>query len=290
MKMTMTTEEFEAGCKALVKNRGHGWMSDAAKALGVSRKTITRAVNDQPTASISGKLTAALEAAPICDWVEGAMPDAGAWAVGEPEGGRREEAILGEAVVTHLHTPMMLMHVTLRRGKDELGQQKVTIATRWIDEPSSDARRRDLVERAEARGRAFATKVVAAHAERERRERLLAAAQKASGMDRGELDLLSDAQLISAKSTATPAELHAAKKSVKDAIQASHDEMREKSPEVRLAFREGVDTGKRIQMLVMQETAEIHADADIAALIWARYVAQTGMAAASTRRGGREGK
>lgn len=285
MTNTMTSEEFEAGCKLLVKNRGHGWMSEAAKALGVSRKTITRAVNDQPTASISGKLTAALEAEPVSDGVEGSMADAGAWAVGEPDGLRRDSDILGEAIVTHLHTPMLIMHVTLRRGKDELNRQKVTISTRWIDEPSSDARRRDLVERAEARGRAFATKVAAAHAERERRERLLAAAEKASGLDRAELDLMSDAQLISTKSTASPADLRAAKKSVNDQIEAAHAEMREKSQEVRAAFREGIDTGKRIQMLMMQETAEVHADADIAALIWARHVAQSGLASLSTRRG-----
>lgn len=288
MSESMTRNEFIAGCQRLVRNDGHGWITQAADALCVSRKSVQRAADAKTvTEGMAKKLRDALVGVETIEARDADIAFAGAWSVGEPEALRRDPNIIAESVVTHLHTPAFVLHLTLIRGKDAIGEQVTKVAARWFEEPSSASRRNALLEKAEAKGRAFAIRIAQAKADRESRERVLDAAEKVSGLDRSELKMMSDAQLITAKRGGSPAEMREARVRVSALIQEAHDEEWDGSREACNAFRSGIETGKRIQLLLMCDSAEVFDSADIAEMMWARHVAQVDVARTGTVRGDR---
>ena len=79
---------------------------------------------------------------------------AGEWAVASPETRSRSSHVIGEAIVTHLTDPVIIVHVTQRYGKSGFGDGAAPIydkKIRFIDEPATRERGQEIVEQALSR-------------------------------------------------------------------------------------------------------------------------------------------
>jgi len=113
----MTKNEFEKRVRALVGSE-RGWKKAAAERLGVSE----RAMRDALAGKIGPKVEKALisaetgagEVSPD-GWGPLAL-QAGRWFIGVPETRSRDHRVIGEVVLTHMFTPVFIVHVVAREN------------------------------------------------------------------------------------------------------------------------------------------------------------------------------
>ena len=115
----MTRAEFEKRVKALV-GAERGWKSAAAERLGVSE----RAMRDALSGRVGPKVEKALISAET--GVGEVSPDgwgpltlqAGRWWLGIPETRSKDRRVMGEVVLTHMFTPVFIVHVVARENAE----------------------------------------------------------------------------------------------------------------------------------------------------------------------------
>ena len=140
---------IEADLQRLAGGDSRGWQERAAEAAGVSVSTIRSALEGR----MSDKTRQAIEAA-LARVGSGAGRldrQAGEWAVASPETRSRSRSVIGEAIVTHLTDPVVIVHVTQRYGKSGFGDGAAPIydkRIRFIDEPATRERGQQIVEQA----------------------------------------------------------------------------------------------------------------------------------------------
>jgi hypothetical protein len=145
----MTTEEMQAAIVKIARGDGHGYIKAAAAALNVTPRTINNALRGKITQPFSTKVRdriAEIEARGESGI--GLIGQAGTWSVGHVTHRQTGRDVIDEAVVTHLATPFFVFHLAMVRGKDKRKHQKWEKFDRWLEEPSSEVVRIDLLDQA----------------------------------------------------------------------------------------------------------------------------------------------
>ena len=196
----MKAKEFKKRCEALTGVSGHGWQAAAASALGVSDRTLRNVLkSDSVSTALHSKLVLAENSAKEvkeCDWQPLAL-EAGRWAVGFPETKSPDKGVIGECVVTHLSSPMFVVHVVAKNGKASDGTQNMERRVRWLEEPSTEKRKEDLLKQAFEKAERHVFHHAGALAESKARENLQKKAVEA-GMDPEDARSSTAAQLSNA--------------------------------------------------------------------------------------------
>lgn len=140
---------IEADLQRLAGGDSRGWQERASQVVGVSVSTIRNALEGR----MSDKTRQAIEAALSRVGADAGRLDrqAGEWAVASPETRSRSTHVIGEAIVTHLTDPVVIVHVTQRYGKAGFGDGAAPVydkKIRFIDEPATRERGQQIVEQA----------------------------------------------------------------------------------------------------------------------------------------------
>jgi DNA-binding XRE family transcriptional regulator len=282
-------ESIEAACRKISGiPEGRGWILAAAKILGVSEKTIRNACADTmtPSLKLERALTDALSGVRTLDVEEDLTTEAGAWVVGVPETRTRDESVLHEVVVTHVSTPVFIMHMTVSRDAAPVFRVK------WLEEPSTGRRREQLLAAAKTRAVDFANAQARKVAELEAYRGAQVAAGKRGNFDSGDMALLSQLQLAADRrkteaGTATREGLNAALAQLeKDAERQFEAFLGMQTQEEKRAFRAGEAMGEMKAQLKVGMIARAYSDADLAHFIFAKHVSMQALAHKETARGG----
>lgn len=168
----MSPEDMQRAVVEIAGGSGHGFIKAAAAALDVTPRTINNALRGSITAPFSRKVRAKLKE--IEHRAEKSIfGGAGTWSIGHVSDRQTGNSVIDETIVTHLRTPVFILHIAMIRGRDEDGSEIWEEAVRWMEEPSSEEIRSSLVEEAreKAKSSIYARlKVVADRIVREKKE------------------------------------------------------------------------------------------------------------------------
>lgn len=190
--MTSRNEKFNAMADDLFGGR-HGWTVEAADMLGVSRKTISRAINGGP---ISDAVFERIEK----EWLRtketgiGVLSDyeLDEWLVSAARTRSRDPLILDEIIVHHTREPEFRMRALIVQGPVN---PRAILTVRWLDKIPDDARRLEL--ETEAAEQVVHASCVRRTEEQERQTRLerMIDARKQRTLDAYELTEMTNVEL-----------------------------------------------------------------------------------------------
>ena len=113
----MTHDDIKSAIRKVAGGPGHGMIKAAARRLDVSTKTVSTAYNGGAVSKgLANRIELELRRIAERDAETAIYGRAGTWSVGHVETRARVRDVVDEAVVTHLKTPIFIMHVSMIRG------------------------------------------------------------------------------------------------------------------------------------------------------------------------------